>query len=355
MISRVRWQIWVLCASLAVCCVLALLTRYPSHQGLDKHGERALNQPEQGNQRETPPPGHDKPARNSAPAFFQRSVGRAANGTLQKLLSSSPSESFRASALVANMDGSQLAEALKGTNATLKVASALEVARRSAPGLVSELLRETSMSSDGKTRTAMLSAIASIKSDDCLKELANPLGLKKDEDIQEAAKAALLRSGSPVVVDTLIAYAGTNATNEYLCREVGRTLASIRNKDSIPNLLGGIDSQSQSVAAGCVFALAAIGEPRALETLFGQLGTAKGFQNSLLIDAIARVRSPAGLPVLSSQLLSTGGNGRLSARRAALTALGNYSLEQRSPVLNQFLAVESDSQLRTEATRLLTR
>jgi len=295
------------------------------------------------------------PAEDAAPKVFQTNREDARDATLKKLLASPASESARTSALVTNLSDLELAAALKSTNTTLKIAAALESARRATPALVSELMHGTSASWDGKTRTAMLAAIASIKADDCAKELVSPLGLKKDEDIQEAVKTSLLRSGSPVVVDALIAHAATDATNEYLCRDVGRTLASIRNEASITNLLTGIGSPSPSVAAGCVMALAAIGEPQTVEALFAQLGSPQGPQESLLIDAIAHVRAPAALPTLSSQLLSSGSNLNVAAKRAVLTALGNFSLEQRTPILNQYLALESDSQLRAEAARLLGR
>ena len=199
----------------------------------------------------------------------------------------------------------------------------------------------------------MLSAIASIRSEECLGELVKPLGLKKDEDIQEAARTSLLRSSSPAVVDALIARAEVASTNDYLCRDIGRTLASVRGKASINSLALGMASPIPAVFAGSASALGAIGEPQAVETLFARLGAAQGFQKTILTDVIGRVRAPAALPALSAQLRSPSGSGNATARRAVLRALGNYGVDQRAPILNDYLAVESDPQLQAEARRLL--
>lgn len=355
MIPRIRWQALAFCGFAAVCYLLILLAHRLGTSGTSNGDERAATGSMQSNQTVAPSPSQGIPGQNAIPEVLQQGSEDATSATLKKLLASPPSESGQASELVATMTDLQLAESLKNTNRVLKTAAAFEAARRSAPRLVLGLLTETSVSSDSKARNAMLSAIASIKSDGCVKELVTPLGLKKDEDIQEAARTSLLRNGSPIVVDTLIAHAGTAATNEYLCRDVGRTLAKIRNEASIPNLLAGIGSPSPSVVAGCVTALAAIGEPLALEALFSQLGSAQGFQETLLTKAIAQVRSPAGLPVLSSQLLSSSSNLKESAKRAVLAALGNFHLDQRTPIITQYLAVESDSRLQAEAARMLGR
>jgi len=242
-------------------------------------------------------------------------------------------------------------DAVKSTNKTMQIAAALAIARHPTPALLSGLVQAASVSSDGKTRTALLAAIASVRSEECVAELVKPLGLKKDEDIQEAARTSLLRSSSPAVVDALIARAEAAATNEYLCREIGRTLASARNSASLSNLYAGMDSPILAVFAGSASAVGSIGEAQAVEALFARLGTAQGFQETMLADVIARVRALTALPVFSAQLRT--GSGSLAARRAILVALGNYSADQRTPILNEYLTVESDPQLQAEARRLL--
>lgn len=254
---------------------------------------------------------------------------------------------------VARMGEAELLEAVSSTNQWIKLAAAFAISRNPTPTLVSALIQETSRCPDAFTRSRMRAAIAGINSEDCISELLKRVGTKPDRDIQEAVRTALLRSGSPAVVDALMAHAEAAEDNDYLWREVGRILASIRNPQSVPQLLDGLASTNQAIVAGCSLALAAIGAPEGIQGLLGQLANSEGADSVILADAISKTRSPAALPVLTSLLTGQTSNANSNAKLAALRALANFSVEQRTPILQQFLMSETDAQLRAEAQKLL--
>ena len=242
MTSRSRWPVWALCAvALAVCLAVVFLTK-PRGPGSERapvlatpgsdlaRGEPNLA-PLVSNRRA------NDPGAPASEAGSRRPLG-GTNSAYQPVASASAA-SREAAELVASMTPEQLLEAVKGTNMNLQAAAAFAIARQPTPGLLSGLLEAASASSDSKTRIALLSAIASVRSEECLGELVKPLGLKKDGDLQEAARTSLLRSSSPAVVDALIARAEGFSSDEYLCREIARTLASVRGSAAVTNLLAG--------------------------------------------------------------------------------------------------------------------
>ena len=356
MTSRSRWPVWALCAvALAGCLAVVFLTK-PRGPGSERApvlaapgSDLASGEPERA------PLVSNRQANDPGAPVSEIGSRRPPGGTnsAYQPVASASSASREAAELVAAMTPEQLLEAVKSTNMNLQAAAAFAIARQPTPGLLSGLLEAASASSDGKTRIALLSAIASVRSEECLGELVKPLGLKKDGDLQEAARTSLLRSSSPAVVDALIARAEDSSSDEYLGREIARTLASVRSSAAVTNLLAGVASPIPAVAAGCGSALGAIGDPPAVEALFARLGTAQGTQEAILAGAIARVRSPAALPVLSAHLRLPAGALTDTARRAALRALGNYGADQRPPILNEYLAAEADPQWQAEARRLL--
>jgi HEAT repeat protein len=356
MTSLIRWQVLAFCGLAVAGCLAVVCAHYLRRPG---SGPAAVSA--------TPPSDvmRGEPRRASLASNRQANDPGApgyevsanqqpgdAKGAYPHLVSAA-SASAEAAGMVAEMSREQLLEAIKGTNRNLQMAAAFAIARQPTPALLSGLLEGASACSDGKTRVVLLSAIASVRSEECVGELVKPLGLKKDGDIQEAAQTALLRSSSPAVVDALIARAEGSSADRYLCREIGETLASVRSSAAVTNLLAGMASPIPAVAGGSASALASIGEPAAVEALFGGLGTAQGVQEAILAGAIAHVRASAALPVLSAQLRSPSGAGSITARRAALRALGNYSADQRTPILNEYLASEADALLQAEARYLL--
>jgi HEAT repeat protein len=356
MTSRSRWPVWALCAvALAGCLAVVLLSkpRGPVSErapGLATPGsDLAQGEPERAPLVSNRP--SNDPGAQASEVGSRRPSGEAKS--VYQPAASASSASREAAELVAGMTREQLLEAVTSTNQILQTAAAFAIARQPTPGLLAGLLAAASASSDGKTRSALLSAIASVRSEECLGELVQRLGTKQDGDLQEAARTSLLRSSSPAVVDALIARAEGSSSDEYLCREIARTLASVRGSAALTNLLAGMASPIPAVAAGCAFALGAIGDPSTVEALFARLGTAQGTQEAILAGAIARVWSPAALPVLSAHLRLPAGALTDTARRAALTALGNYSAEQRPPILNEYLAAETDPRWQAEARRLL--
>lgn len=341
MMPRIRWQVWLICSTIVAALVILLLEiqkKAPSKDIISKADNGAVV------------------ARSAVPtteAISTRDRERATSDSW-KSPARLPADAFRQEEIDTDgMNDEQLLEALGSTNKTSKIAAALTIARRPTTNLVSALMKEVSACAHSNMRSTLLSAVASINSEACVLELVTPLGLKKDRDLQEAARTALLRSGSPAVVEALIAHAAAAPDNEYLGRDTARTLASIRNVESVPQLIAGSHTTNEALFAGCSVALGHIGESQGIQALFDQLGGTEDLHDKILMDAIAQTRSPNALPVLTTVLTSQAGTSSSNARHSALLALANFGTEQRTPILNRYLMIESDAQLQAEARRLL--
>lgn len=350
MMLRIRWQIWLVCSAIALVCLIILVVgtqKGPLKDGPSAGAAIDTTSKEDNGAVVTPP------TRPTAEALSLSELQRATSDSAHPLARAAANAFGQAGIETEGMKDEQLLEALGSTNKTSKIAAALTIARRPTTNLVSALMKEVSACSDGNMRLTLMSALASINSEACVPELVKPLGLKKDKDMQEAAKTALLRSGSPAVVEALIAHANAAPDNEYLWRDTARTLAGIRNVESVPQLIAGINTTNEALFAGCSVALGHIGEPQGLQALFGQLSGTEEFRNKILMDAIAQARSPNALPVLTTVLTSQAGASSFNAKRGALLALANFGVEQRTPILNQYLTIENDAQLQVEARKLL--
>lgn len=344
MTPRIRWQIWLICpTSLAALAILLLQMQKkspPTDIITNADNGAVVTRSAVPKSEATSPPDRQRASSDS-----------------RKLSARLPADAVRQEEI--NTDGmndEQLLEALGSTNKTSKTAAALAIARRPTTNLVSALMKAVSVCADSNLRSTLLSAVASVNSINstaCVLELVTPLGLRKDRDLQEAARTALLRSGSPAVVEALIAHAAAAPDNEYLGRDTARTLASIRNVESVPQLIAGSHTTNEALFAGCSVALGHIGEPEGLRALFDQLGGTEDLHDKILMDAIAQTRSPNALPVLTTVLTAQFGTSSSNARHSALLALANFAAEQRTPILNRYLLIESDAQLQAEARKLL--
>lgn len=297
---RVRWPVWVACAAAVALCGVAVRWHTLSLRLGRAPSPAASSKPEclRGDPDAIDPLANSPSTRQRPPAPApELPAAFSVVENMYRVLGSNAPPSRAAAERVAHMGSVQLKDAVKGPDTALQTAAAFAIARQPSPALVDSLLQAASAAEDGKTRSALLEAIASARAEGCIHELVARLGLKKDGDIQQAAATALLRSSSPDVVNALIARAQASPGDEALCREIGTTLARVKNSGAVETLLAGITSPVPAVVAGCASALALQREPAALEAMLTRLHALQGPPQELLAAIIGRASAPGGLPV----------------------------------------------------------
>ncbi len=173
----------------------------------------------------------------------------------------------------------------------LKIEAANKIADRSDNYLVQALLAETSTVAQRSIRLAMLKAIEKTDASICSEALSGVIGFKKDGDIQKAAKKAIYRSSSREAVMGLIEHAERNIEDQYLLREIGRTLSEFRRPKAVEPLAEGLMSENFTIFVGSAAGLAKIGDQTAIDILNSHLGNTGDEQREEVIkEALKRTK-----------------------------------------------------------------
>ncbi len=166
----------------------------------------------------------------------------------------------------------------------LKIEAANKIADRSDNYLVQALLAETSTVAERSIRLAMLKAIEKTDASMCSEALAGVIGFKKDGDIQKAAKKAIYRSSSRAAVMGLIEHAESNIEDQYLLRDVARTLSEFRRPKAVDSLAEGLMSENITIFVGSAAGLAKVGNQTAIDILNSYLGNTGNEQKEEIIE-----------------------------------------------------------------------
>jgi HEAT repeat protein len=229
----------------------------------------------------------------------------------------------------------------------------------STPEAMAELLTAIQGAEPGSLKRELSDALASFNNPELAPFLLSLLGTSQEREIAAAVQQALGKSANDAVLQAVVQRYQTSTS----ASEQDNLIAAVRqmqNATCVEGLLS-ILSQQPVISSPDPLGLAAmdtlgiIGSLNAVSNLFSYLGSLDDEASSPLSEAIGRVSNPESLSLMAYMAYGQASGFPLSARMAAVQALGNYESNQVFPILNWLVQNDQNTGIREAAGTTLKR